>query len=133
MTYISTDPIADMFARLRNAIAVRKNEIVLPHSRAKESIANVLKANRYINSVDIIDASIGKSLKLTINSELENARINEIKRLSSPGRRVYSSSKEIPTIKRGRGLIIISTSKGIMTGSEAKKQGVGGELIASIY
>lgn len=133
MSVTTTDPIADMLTRIRNAIAVNKNEVSLPHSKMKEAVARSLQANGFIESVSVTDLSVGKRLNVVINSEAENARITEIKRLSKPGRRVYSNAKEMPTVKRGRGVVIVSTSKGLMTGKEAKAAGLGGELIASVY
>jgi small subunit ribosomal protein S8 len=129
----TTDPIADMLARIRNAIAVRKNEVRMPHSNAKETVAHLLKQNNFVSGVAVEKAEVGKTLVVTINSADENARITEITRLSKPGRRHYAGAKEIPTVMRGRGIVIISTSKGMMTGAEAKKQGVGGELICKVY
>lgn len=129
----STDPIADMLSRIRNAIAVRKSEVSMPHSKAKEAVATLLQQNGFLSSVRVTDAPVGKTLQITINSETENARITEITRLSKPGRRYYTKAKEIPTVKRGRGLVIVSTSKGMMTGIDAKNQGVGGELICQVY
>jgi small subunit ribosomal protein S8 len=129
----STDPIADMLTRVRNAIAVRKHSVSLPHSNVKESVARLLQANNFIDKVDVEEARIGKTLLLTINSPLSNARITEIARLSKPGRRHYVGADKIPVVKRGRGIVIISTSKGVMTGNDAKKQGVGGELICKVY
>ncbi len=129
----STDPIADMLARIRNAIAVRKNEVNMPHSKVKESVARLLMANGYLSDVRVADATIGKTLSITIYAEGTNANITEIKRVSKPGRRYYTGSQEIPVIKRGRGIVIVSTSKGMMTGADAKKQGVGGELICQVY
>lgn len=130
---VSTDPIADMLTRIRNAINVRKHEVSMPHSKAKEAVARLLKASGFIADVAVSDATIGKTLKIVINSEQENARITEIVRLSKPGRRYYAGSTEIPIVKRGRGIVIVSTSKGMMTGAEAKKHGVGGELICKVY
>lgn len=130
---VSTDPIADMLTRIRNAIAVRKHEVVLPHSKVKEAVATLLKENGFVSDVAVTDATIGKTLKVVINSDNENARITEIVRMSKPGRRYYVGSDKIPVIKRGRGVVILSTSKGMMTGAEAKKQGVGGELICKVY
>lgn len=129
----STDPIADMLTRIRNAVNVRKSEVVLPHSKLKQSVAELLKDSGFLNDVSVVDASIGKSLKIVISSKGENARITEVSRLSKPGRREYVNAREIPVVKGGRGIVIISTSKGMMTGAEAKKQGVGGELICRIY
>lgn len=133
MSTTTTDPIADMLSRIRNAIAVRKTEITLPHSKVKESVARLLKENRYISDVSVEDAVVGKNLRIVINTESSNARITEIVRLSKPGRRLYSSADKIPSVKRGRGLVIVSTSKGMLTGEEAKRAGVGGELICKVY
>ena len=133
MSVTSTDPIADMLTRIRNAINVGKSEVSLPHSKIKENVARSLQANGFLESVSVTDLSVGKQLHIVINSEDENAKITEIKRISKPGRRTYSSAKEIPSVKRGRGIIIVSTSKGLMTDKEARQQGLGGELIASVY
>jgi small subunit ribosomal protein S8 len=133
MSVTSTDPIADMLTRIRNAINVSKSEVSLPHSKIKEAVARSLQANGFIESVAVTDLSVGKQLHIVINSADENARITEIKRLSKPGRRHYTGVTDIPTIKRGRGIVIVSTSKGLMTGKEAKAAGLGGELIASVY
>jgi small subunit ribosomal protein S8 len=130
---VSTDPIADMLTRIRNAINVRKNEVSMPHSKVKEAVANLLKKSGFVNSVKVSDLTVGKSLTITINGENENSRITEIVRLSKPGRRYYAGAAEIPIVKRGRGVVIVSTSKGLMTGQDAKKQGVGGELICKVY
>lgn len=129
----STDPISDMLTRIRNAIAVRKNVVSMPHSNAKEAVARLLQTSNFIDRVAVEDATVGKTLVLTINDSAANARITEISRLSKPGRRYYVGAAEIPVVKRGRGIVIVSTSKGVMTGSEAKKQGVGGELICQVY
>ncbi|MEI7683020.1 MAG: 30S ribosomal protein S8 [Candidatus Saccharibacteria bacterium] len=133
MSMTSTDPIADMLTRVRNAINVRKNQVVMPHSKVKESVARLLKESRFIDDVKVGDATIGKSLTLTINSPTTNARITEITRMSKPGRRYYVNADTIPVVKRGRGLVIVSTSKGMMTGDQARKQHIGGELICKVY
>jgi len=130
---VSTDPIADMLTRIRNAAMVRKNEVSMPHSKIKQTIAEVLAKNHFIDKVDMAQNGGFKSLKITINQPESNARITEIERLSKPGCRIYKKAQEIPTVKRGRGIIVISTSKGIMTGDEAKKAGLGGELICKVY
>jgi small subunit ribosomal protein S8 len=133
MSTTSTDPIADMLTRIRNAILVRKQEITMPHSRVKQSVAELLKTNGFVSDVKVTDASIGKTLHIVINGEHENARITEIQRLSKPGRRYYVSSRDIPAVKRGRGIVIVSTSQGMMTGDDAKQAKVGGELICKVY
>jgi small subunit ribosomal protein S8 len=129
----STDPIADMLSRIRNAIAVHKHEVSMPHSKAKESIANLLRDSGFLSQVSVSDARVGKTLTILINDQSENSRITEITRLSKPGRRYYASAKEIPVVKRGRGVVIVSTSHGMMTGKQAQAQGVGGELICKVY
>jgi small subunit ribosomal protein S8 len=133
MSTVSTDPIADMLTRIRNAIAVRKHEVTMPHSKVKQSVAELLKANRFVSDVRVEGETVSKMLTVVINNGDENARITEIVRISKPGRREYAKAEKIPTVKRGRGLVIVSTSKGMMTGAEAKKQGVGGELICKVY
>jgi small subunit ribosomal protein S8 len=133
MSMTSTDPISDMLTRIRNAIAVSKREISLPHSKIKEAVARLLQESNFIDSVAVSDARIGKTLTLTLNQESSNARITEIARLSKPGRRFYVSAQEIPVVKRGRGLVIISTSKGLMTGDRARTEKIGGELICRVY
>jgi small subunit ribosomal protein S8 len=130
---VSTDPIADMLTRIRNAILVRKGAVTMPHSKVKQSVAELLKANGFVADVKVSDEGIAKRLEITINNDLENARITEIQRLSKPGRRAYASAAEIPKIKGGRGIVIVSTSKGMMTGDDARKAGVGGELICKVY
>lgn len=133
MSMTSTDPIADMLTRVRNAMNVRKGEVSLPHSKMKEAVAKLLQENNFIDDVKVSDATIGKSLQITINGEDQNARITEIVRMSKPGRRMYTRAADIPVVKRGRGIVIVSTSKGLMTGAEAKKQKLGGELICKVY
>lgn len=133
MSTTSTDPIADMLTRIRNAIGVRKNTVVLPHSNVKEAVARMLAANNFIDSVSVEKATIGKTMTLELFSENSNARITEIKRLSKPGRRHYVNAQGIPIVMRGRGLVIVSTSKGLMTGVEAKQAKIGGELICKVY
>ncbi len=133
MSKTTTDPIADMFTRIRNAIAVRKNEVSLPHSNIKESVARLLQESNFVDRVEVKDAPVGKTLTVKINDESASPRITEIVRLSKPGRRYYVNAKEIPVVMRGRGLVIVSTSRGLMTGDRAKAEKVGGELICKVY
>lgn len=133
MSMTSTDPMADMLTRIRNAIAVRKAEISLPHSIIKEAVARLLHEGRFIAGVRVVSDAKIKTLVLTLNDENSNAQITEIVRLSKPGRRYYVSAREIPVIKRGRGIVILSTNKGIMSGERAKHECVGGELICKVY
>ena len=130
---VSSAPVADMLTRVRNAILVRKNEVSMPHSKMKEAVAQLLKAHNFIDTVRVSGEGKEKTLTLVLNSQYENARITEITMLSTPGRRLYVGAKEMPSVKRGRGIVVVSTSKGLMTGDEAKAQRVGGELICKVY
>ncbi len=130
---VSTDPIADMLTRIRNAIAVNRSEVSLPYSAQKETVAAILVKNGFLKSAKNIVVDEDKQLIIVINDEQDSSKITEISRLSRPGRREYVRSKEIPVLKRGRGLVIISTSKGMMSGEDAKKHKLGGELICQVY
>jgi len=130
---VSTDPIADMLSRIRNAIAVNKSEVSLPYSAQKETVAAILVKNGFLKGAKSGTVDGDKTLDIVINDADVSSKITEITRLSRPGRREYVKAKEIPVLKRGRGLVIISTSKGVMTGEEAKNQKLGGELICQVY
>lgn len=130
---VSTDPISDMLTRIRNAIAVGKNEVSLPHSKIKLSVAQILAKNGFISEVSASGKGIDKKITILINDQNDNPRITEINRLSRPGRRLYVKAKEIPKIKSGRGIVIVSTPRGVMSGDDAKKSSVGGELICRVY
>lgn len=127
---VSTDPIADMLTRIRNAIAVHKTELELPHSNVKESVAHILKSRGYITSVSVKKDDFRKSMIIGLP---EHVTISEINRVSKPGRRVYAKVKEIPQIKQGRGIVIMSTSQGVMAGDEAKAKKLGGEILCEVY
>lgn len=129
----STDPISDMLTRIRNAIMVRKSEVTVPYSRIKESIAKLLADNDFIQSVKTEGEGVNKQLVIRINAEDRNANITAIERMSTPGRRQYVNVQGIPTVKRGRGIVIVSTSQGLMTGSDARASRLGGELICKVY
>ena len=133
MSMLSTDPIADMLSRIRNAAAVGKHQIVMPHSKIKQIVAEQLAKAGYLADVKVVEAKPQATLEITINQQGANANITEIVRLSKPGRRVYAKADEIPRIKNGRGIVLISTSKGVMTGHAARKQRLGGELICKVY
>ncbi len=134
MSNVSTDPIADMLTRIRNAIAVQKSAVVLPHSKSKSTVADVLVKANFLDGVDVVsEETKQKLLRITINRDGDNARITHIERISKPGRRVYAQVDQIPVVKNGRGIVVISTSKGVMTGDEARAQKLGGELICKVY
>lgn len=130
---VSTDPIADMLTRIRNAMNVRKSEIEVPYSRIKESIARLLKDNGFLTSVTVAGEGISKKMIIVINPADQNASITEIQRMSKPGRRQYVTADTIPQVKRGRGIVIVSTSQGLMTGRDARNKRLGGELICKVY
>lgn len=129
----TTDPISDMLTRIRNAINVNKTEVSLPHSKIKENVAKVLKDNHFLYDVKVSGDKTDKTLHIVINAVDKNARINEISRVSKPGQRSYVNAKEIPVIKQGRGMVVVSTSKGLMSGDDAKKANIGGELILKVF
>lgn len=130
---VSTDPIADMLTRIRNAIAVGKTEVRLPHSNMKETVARELAKNGFLSDVMVEKGTPRNQIIITINEAGTNPRITEIQRMSKPGRRFYTGAKDIPKVKNGRGLVIVSTSKGVMNGFEAAKQRLGGEVICKVY
>ena len=133
MSLQSTDQIADLITRIRNAIMVGKTEIRVPVSKLKLAVAEALQDAGYLESCEVEEAKPRGILHVVINAAGTPARITEIKKVSKPGRRVYTSVEDIPTVKSGRGIVLISTSKGIMTGKEAKKQHLGGEILVRVY
>jgi len=133
VTIVSSDPIADMLTRVRNAIAVGKQSVTLPYSKVKEDVAKILATSGYVKSAKAIEEDGRKALQIVINDENESAKITEIDRLSRPGRRVYVKAQDIPTVRRGRGIVVISTSQGVMSGASAKAKHLGGELICKVY
>ncbi len=133
MSLQSTDPIADLLTRIRNAVMAGKNEINVPSSKLKVTIAKELKKANYLAEVKVESSKPRDILVITINNIGENPTINEITRLSKPGRRVYVGAAEIPKVKNGRGMVLVSTSKGVMAGHKAIKQCLGGELILKVY
>lgn len=133
MSLQTTDPIADLLTRIRNAVLVGKNEITVPSSKLKLTVAKELKKAGYLADVKVESAKPRDIIVVKINEAGENSVISEIKRLSKPGRRVYVSANDIPKVKNGRGIVLVSTSKGVVTGQEAVKQRLGGELLLSVY
>lgn len=131
-----TDPIADMLTRIRNASAVKKAEVVLPYSKLKDGIAKILKSEGFVESVEVIPAEKGISfqqLKLKLKYHRTGfPMIQHIKRVSKPGQRIYAPKDELPIVLNNLGVAIISTSKGLMTNKQAKKQGLGGEVLCEV-
>lgn len=122
-----TDPIADMLTRIRNARLVHKSNVVIPASKLKIEVLKVLAAEGYIGEYSM------ENNGATILVNLGNTEMKKIIRVSKPGRRVYVGAKEIPTVLQGHGLVILSTSKGIMSGVNARKQSLGGEIICKVW
>ncbi|HSX28714.1 MAG TPA: 30S ribosomal protein S8 [Candidatus Saccharimonadales bacterium] len=133
MSMLSTDPIADMLTRIRNAIMVNKREVRLPHSTMKERVARELVNAGFLAKVEVKETKPQSEMIITINREGQNPVITAIERVSKPGRRLYAKASELPRIKSGRGVVIVSTSKGVMTGQAATKAKLGGELICKVY
>ncbi len=133
MSIQTTDPVADLITRIRNAIAVGKTEVRVPTSKLKFAIADKLQKTHYLELVEVEDAKPRGILHVVINKEGEAARINEIKKISTPGRRIYAGVSEIPKVKSGRGTVLVSTSKGIMTSQEAVKNKLGGEILVKVW
>ncbi|NCU30018.1 30S ribosomal protein S8 [Candidatus Saccharibacteria bacterium] len=133
MSMQTTDPVADLLTRIRNAKMVGKTEIKVPASKLKRVVAEQLQKNGYLTDVKVEAAKPRDILVVTINNPGENSTINEIAKISTPGRRVYVSSSDIPKVKSGRGIVLVSTSKGVMTGQEAVKSKLGGELLLKVY
>jgi small subunit ribosomal protein S8 len=129
-----TDPIADMLTRLRNANSAYHDVVAMPHSKIKSHIAEILQQEGYIAGWRVEDAEVGKNLVVTL--KFGNARersIAGIKRVSKPGLRVYAKKDNLPRVLGGLGVAIISTSGGLMTDRQAKKKGVGGEVLAFVW
>jgi len=127
------DPIADMLTRIRNAQMVKREEVTTPFSKIKFEIAKILEKEGWISKAEKVEKGFGEvKIKLKYNEE-GGPFIQNMARISKPGRRIYISWKKIPIVLNNLGVAIISTSQGIMTGQEAKKRKLGGELICEIY
>ena len=133
MSLQSTDPIADLLTRIRNAALVGKTEVRIPTSKLKKIVAEQLVKNHYLADVKLEDGKPRGTLVITINNNGENAAFTELARVSKPGRRIYVSSADVPKVKQGRGIVLVSTSKGVMTGAEAAKAKLGGEVLLKVY
>ena len=129
-----TDPIADMLTRIRNANQMRYNEVVIPSSNVKLAIVKILKDEGYIENYKVEKNEVQDNIIVTLKYGKNKERvISGLKRISKPGLRVYAKAEEIPTVLNGLGISIVSTSKGIMTGKEARKENLGGEVLAYVW
>lgn len=129
-----TDPIADLLTRMRNANQMRYNEVVVPSSNLKLEIVKILKAEGYITDYKVEKGQVQDNIVITLKYGKNKERvISGLKRISKPGLRVYAKAEEIPAVLNGLGISIVSTSKGIMTGKEARKENLGGEVLAYVW
>lgn len=129
-----TDPISDLLARIRNASLARHPQLEMPHSSLKENVARVLRDEGYVGDVRVGDANGRKVLTIVLRyTRGKESAIDGLERISSPGRRVYVRHDHIPRVRSGLGVSILSTSRGVMTDKEARKQKVGGELLCAVW
>ena len=128
-----SDPIADMLTRIRNALAARKQTVSMPASNLKASIAELLKKEGYISDVKIEGDGAKQSLNLTLRYAQGDSAIEMIERVSRPGRRVYCNADDMPRVRGGLGVVMVSTSKGLLTDKDARSAGVGGEVICRVF
>ncbi len=130
---MSNDPIADMLIRIKNAHMAGHKEVVMPHSKMKLAIAQVLEENKYVERVEVIEKAPQNEIKLVLRYVGSLPAITEVKRISKPGRRLYASVNEIPEALGGYGITIVSTNKGVVTGQVARQNNVGGEILCQIW
>ena len=132
---VMSDPIGDMLTRIRNAQVARHDDVTMPASNSKKAIAKILLEEGYIKAYDVIDDGLQGNIKVTLKyvNGKQTPVINGLKRISKPGLRVYARTEELPKVLGGLGIAIISTNKGVMTDKEARKAGVGGEVLCYIW
>lgn len=130
---VTTDPIADMLTRIRNAITAKHDKVVVPASNMKKAIAQILLEEGYIRGVDVKNNGVEDVITLTLKYAGKNNVIRGLKRISKPGLRIYAGKDELPKVLGGLGIAIISTSQGVMTDKNARAKGVGGEVLAYIW
>ncbi|MBI4188629.1 MAG: 30S ribosomal protein S8 [Chloroflexi bacterium] len=128
-----SDPIADMLTRIRNAVMVRHDAVEIPASRMKLAIAKILKEEGFVNDYEVLKGKPHRVIKVRLKYDASNRPVlSSLERVSKPGLRVYVEKKEIPRVSGGLGVAIVSTSKGVMTGQQARRQGLGGELLCYV-
>ena len=128
-----TDPIADMITRIKNALMAGRTQVSIPHSKMKEAIGNILVSSEYVENLTVTKTQPQPEIVLNLKYIGKVPAITDVKRMSKPGRRMYAPSKKLPRALGGYGITIISTSKGVMTDTEARKQNVGGEVLCQIW
>lgn len=131
---VTTDPVADMLTRIRNANTAHHERVYIPASRLKKQIAVLLKAEGFIKDFDVVAGEPREVIRITLKYGANRERvINGLQRISKPGLRIYSPKSEIPKCMGGLGLVILSTSRGVMSGKQAKRVGCGGEVMAFVW
>ena len=129
-----TDPIADMLTRIRNAGTAKHDTVDVPASNMKKAIAEILLEEGFIKNFQLIDNSTQGIIRITLKYGANKTKtINGLRRISKPGLRVYAKSEELPKVLKGRGIALVSTSKGIMTDKKARQENVGGEILAFVW
>ena len=128
-----TDPIADMITRIKNAVMAGHKELVLPHSKMKVAIAKLLKENNYIKSFEILKKEPQSDIKIVLRYVGKMSAITGVKRVSKPGRRIYSPVEKIPRTLNGYGMTVVSTNKGVIDDKTARQEKVGGEVLCQIW
>jgi small subunit ribosomal protein S8 len=130
---VMTDPIADMLTRIRNANQMKKESVTMPASKLKQQVLDLLREEGYISNVAVIKGEVFNELKVTLKYNKNERAIRGLKRISKPGLRVYAQNSNIPKVLNGLGIAILSTSKGLMTDRQARKENVGGEILAFVW
>jgi small subunit ribosomal protein S8 len=129
-----TDPIADMLTRIRNANQALQPQVSMPSSKLKEEIAKILASEGYVDGYNVDDATVGKKLTVTLRYQNDRDRVlSGLKRVSTPGRRVYKGAGDLERVRGGIGVSIVSTSDGLLTDREARRRNVGGEVLCEVW
>lgn len=128
-----TDPIADMLTRIRNANSQKHDTVDIPYSKVKKAISDILVEEGFVKSQEVLQDGIKKTIRLTLKYENKTRVLQGLKRISKPGLRIYANSEELPRVLNGLGIAVISTSKGIMADKKARKENIGGEVLAYIW
>ncbi len=131
---VTTDPIADMLTRIRNALVVKHSEVEVPASNIKKAIAHILAEEGFVKGYTVVNNGVQGVIKIELKYTNNNEKaISGLKRISKPGLRVYANKDEVPKVLGGLGIAILSTSKGVMTDKQARKEGIGGEVLCYIW
>lgn len=128
-----TDPIADLLIQIKNSYSAHKSSIIIPHSNMKEALAKLLSKEGYLGTVSVLRDKKKQSIQIELIYEEKKPRLTQVIRISKPGKKVYVSKNKIPKVLSGLGTTIVSTPKGLMSYSQARKNGLGGELICKLW